>query len=447
MSGFKQQQLQLQFDPIESRQLPKFGYWTLNTKTNSGGLWQRVYKLGQMEYVLKHCNKDRDQYMSQAFFAKQNRRAINVSGITHAFVDLDIYHTDKAHFTQDQLVMAIRLFCEDENIPQPTMIIFSGRGYYLKWMWDTPLPRKLAGMFSAILSRLIERFEEFGSDSSCKDISRILRVVGTVNSKSGERAQLLDIEEVDGQPVTYNFEDFCREVFKYSPEQIRAWRDENEKYKTLREAADKKYSPAQIKAFAAYKARKSGLSAHSWTDWHWRCVEDILTLTGMRGGVVKENQRDIFGHLLGCNLAHVVAPGQLWHELVAYSRMILPADYREKELKNHASTLLSRYQEAQLGKKVEFNGKMVSPIYTYSKDRMIDMLKIERHEMKNMCALIDTREKYDRKNEKRSKTGLSREAWAKSVREGSAKKTKPWDRHGISRASYYRKLKTGDIKE
>jgi len=69
--------------------------------------------------------------------------------------------------------------------------------------------------------------------------------------------------------------------------------------------------------------------------------------------------------------------------------------------------------------------------------------------MKNMCALIDTREKYDRKNEKRReerrKTGLSREEWVESVREGSAKETKPWKRLGISRASYYRKLKSGDL--
>ncbi len=459
MGALKQQQVQFEFDltdPIGSRQLPKFGYWTLNTKFGRGGFRQRVYKLGQMEFVLKHCNKERDQYMSQAFFAQPNRRAINVSGITHAYVDLDVYDPEKnsfaVDFTHDQMVTAVRMFCDDEGIPQPTMIISSGRGYYLKWMWDQPLPRRLAGVFTAVLGNLVDRFAHFGSDTKCKDISRILRVVGTVNSKSGERAKILDIEEHDGQPITYRFEEFCREVLPYTFEEIREYRRENEKYKKIREQLDppaKKYSTAQIKAFQAYKARKSGISNHAWTDWHWTCVEDILTLTSMRGGVIQKGQRDIFGHLLGCNLAHVVAPGQLYHELVAYSRRILPTDYCEKELKSHASSLLSRYNDHVAGKKVEFNGKQVSPIYTYSKDRMIDMLEIERDEMKNMCALIDTREKYDRKNEKRReerrKTGLSREEWVESVREGSAKETKPWKRLGISRASYYRKLKSGDL--
>ncbi|WP_176251168.1 hypothetical protein [Sulfitobacter sp. HGT1] len=435
------QQLQFDlFDPIESRQLPKYGWWTLNTKYPDG-LKQTPYKLGQMEFVLNHCRKDVDQYMSQAFFATANRRAINISAITHGFVDLDVYDPKRniraASFTHSEMVTAIRMFCDDEGIPQPTMIISSGRGYYLKWMWDQPLPRKLAGVYTALLAGLIECFESFGSDRSCKDLSRILRVVGTVNSKNGERAKILDIAECNGQPLTHRFEEVCNQVFKYSFDQVKEFRREAAEF----EKRKKHYSPAQIKAFAAYKARKSGLSTHAWTDWHWKVVEDILTLTGMRGGRIKEGQRAIFGHLLGCNLAPVVAPGQLYHELVAYSRMILPSDYIEKELKNHASTLMSRYKDAQAGKTVEYNGKQYSPVYTYSKDRMIELLGIERDEMKNMTALIDTREKYDRKNEKRSTTGLSREEY-----EGkSLSKTKPWEAMGISRATYYRRVKAGEI--
>lgn len=441
----RKQQLQFDFhDPQEPRSLPKYGYWTLNTKTQSGGLRQRIYKLDQLEFVLKHCNKDVDTYMSQAFFAKQNRRAINVSSITHAFVDLDIYNTDKAHFSRDQMVMAIRIFCEDEGIPAPTMIISSGRGYYLKWMWDNPLPRKLAGVFTAALQRLIYLFQGFGSDSKCRDISRILRVVGTTNSKSGTRAEILHIEEEDGRPISYRFEDFCTEIFEHSFQDIREYREAAQERKKER----KQYSPAQIRSFRAWKARKAGLHSNSWLDWHWRVVEDILTLGAMRnqnGLGVPEGQRDIIGHLMGCNLAPVVQPGQLWLELVEHSRMILPSGYIEGELRSHASTLLDRYKAAQEGKTVTYKGRQVSPVYTYSKDRMIELLEIERHEMKSMSALIDTREKYDRKNAKRSKTGLSREDWKETVKAGSAKETKPWEALGISRASYYRKKKSGDL--
>lgn len=95
--------------------------------------------------------------------------------------------------------------------------------------------------------------------------------------------------------------------------------------------------------------------------------------------------------------------------------MVLPAEYRQQDLMRHASSLLGRAKQAAAGEKVEFGGLKWTPIYTYSKETLINVLQIEPHEMPHMTCLIDTNEKYRRKNEARlegrRKTGQSREEY------------------------------------
>lgn len=435
------------FDPVELQksQRPRWGYWTLNTKTESGHLRQRVYNMSQYEFVLENCRKDLDTYTSQCVFSAQNRRAINVKAITHAYIDLDTYNLAAFEgYTPDQMVGAIRIFCEDLGIP-PSSIISSGRGYYVKWFFDQPLPKKLGGLFVMVLKRLKELFAEFGADK-CTDLSRILRVVGTINSKSGQRAELMFLDKPDGMPRAWRFEDFANEVMPYSFEEVRQHK-----------AKRKRYSDAQIASFAAWRARQqrqridTSIDATFWTNWHWLVVTDVLELAKIRfaGGYVSEKQRDNFGHILTTNLAHVVSYGELWREIQAFARQILPSDYLDSDFTAHCSTVLDRAKEAAAGKTVTFNGKKVSPIYTYKKSTIIDFLGITSDEMKHMAALIDKSEKQRRQNnarrEGRRKTGLSRDEWVESVKSGSEKETKPWEAMGISRASYYRKKKAGGL--
>lgn len=51
----------------------------------------------------------------------------------------------------------------------------------------------------------------------------------------------------------------------------------------------------------------------------------------------------------------------------------------------------------------------MSPVYTYKKETLIDLLQIESHEMKHLDCLIDKNEKYERKNQGRRVTGLTRD--------------------------------------
>ena len=201
-------------------------FFTINFCGDSGRLHQRPFRAAQLVPVLTdiiagRLYGGRDTYMSQAFFSKPQRRALHLLLATHALVDLDVYNASSLRgLTPDQLAGLVRIHARDEGIPQPSVVIFSGRGLYLKWYWRHPIPRAAAGRAVAVNRALVARFAAFGADPSAVDMARILRVISTVNTKSGARVRILDLAEVDGEPLRYDFDLFADEVLTYSLEQI-----------------------------------------------------------------------------------------------------------------------------------------------------------------------------------------------------------------------------------
>jgi hypothetical protein len=408
MSALAKSQANLPFsDPLEPRILPRGGwpFWTLNTRQSGGKLRQQPYRLSDLNFILGSVRKDLDTYMSQAFFAAPCRRAVHLAWLTHAYVDLDFYKLPQVPSAGEAGIM-LRLFCRDEGIPDPSLIVFSGRGIYLKWCWSSPLPRAAAGRAVAVNKALVRRFTQWGADPTAVDVSRLLRVVGTTNSKSGERATVLWQAERDGGPLTYDFDLFADEVLPYSLEQVRDFRAANDKRQA--EIRILSHERSRRRAQDAVDERRRGNArAFIPEDWHWGVLEDIRMLAAMRynGSVPRGSAAgavgvDLFGHLGACQLARVIPAGQLWPEIQAWARIILPAAYVQgDEFRRHCSTLLANAKCAAAGETVSYNGRQFTPIYTYRSGTMIDRLQITQDEMQQMTRLIDRGEKQRRDRE------------------------------------------------
>ena len=412
-----------------------FPFWTLNTFRQGGGMAQRPYRLEQMDFVLRNCAKDTDTYISQALFSKPNRRALNVAFITHAYVDLDIYKLAEPPAVGQEGMM-IRLFCRDEGIPEPSAIISSGRGIYLKWFYRSPVPRAGAGRAVAINRALVKRFEAWGADPCAVDVSRVLRLVGSVNTKNGETVRLLHQEERDGTAITYDFEMFGDEVLEFTTSQIRAFRNASKaKSAELRILSHEKArrQASQI----AQEARSGNQRGFCVEDWCWGVVEDLRLLAEIRhGGTVPfcddgggKVGPDLFGHIGACHLARVIPQAQLWDEVQQWGRIILPASYvNGPEFKRHCSTLLHQARQALAGETVQRHGKSVTPIYRYSPATIIERLEITSDEMRQMTRLIDKDEKRRRDRDKwrGDHTGQTREEYEgrAEIQRGQAREMK-----------------------
>jgi hypothetical protein len=364
-------------DPTEPRILPQDGqaWFTINWLSPGGRLSRyKAFQIDEMETILRLTAGQPNLYMSQCLFDRPVRRHPFVQHVTHAWADLDSYNIPRfANRPRDDMVREIRRRCDGEGIPQPSAIIGSGRGYYPKWYFTEPVGREGVGSMVGLNRALVRHLGPLGADPKATDCTRILRVTGSEHTGAGRMVELLHLEHRDGHTITYDADAFARQI---APEISEA-------------PSDVQLLPVANTEREARSNRVAG--AFTREGWHWTIVEDCYTLARLRwGGTVSPGLRDLFGHVIACQLARIFPPEILYREIIAAVSRILPIEYTARDLASHCSTLL------RLAKDASARGNWTQ-IYRYGKVRMIDMLQITPDEEQHMRALISDAESYRRK--------------------------------------------------
>ena len=131
------------------------------------------------------ANGDLNVYQSQNGF-KRRRVNADVTAITSSYIDLDFYKLPSLAGLSVEDILD-RVLDAHPWLPAPTFIVSSGRGGYFSWLYPQPLDRELLPKWEAVENVLVELLAPFGADSQARDAARVLRVIGSVNLKSGER--------------------------------------------------------------------------------------------------------------------------------------------------------------------------------------------------------------------------------------------------------------------
>ena len=145
--------------------------------------WHYKYK----ELIMQDL-KSENIYISLNTFYSTYRRLEFLKELNCLFIDLDYYKTG---FNKDQILMDLEENYFNKNIPIPNRIIDSGRGLYLIWKIET-VPSQALPLWKAIEEYLYSALKPFGADRQALDPTRVLRVVGSINSKSKSEVKVLD---------------------------------------------------------------------------------------------------------------------------------------------------------------------------------------------------------------------------------------------------------------
>ena len=141
-----------------------------------------------VEDLLKQDFDKEDVYISMSTFYKPMRRIETIKEIGNLFIDLDTYNTK---FTKTQILMNLEENYFNRLIPIPNLIIDSGRGLTLVWSIEK-VPYMALPLWKSIQEYLYSQLKEFGADRKALDATRVLRVAGSINSKSGTRVTILE---------------------------------------------------------------------------------------------------------------------------------------------------------------------------------------------------------------------------------------------------------------
>ncbi|MCC0654888.1 MarR family transcriptional regulator [Clostridioides sp. ES-S-0001-03] len=324
------------------------GYITLASKKEQK-FTQWHYKINELEERYSELIDNKvNVYISHNTFYKPQRRIENIKELNAIFIDIDCYNTN---YTKE----AVRFFIEkDLNgiIPNPTMLVDSGRGLYYVLKLE-PVPSKALPLWYAIQRYIYNQLEEFGADAKALDPTRVLRATGTINSKTQTEVKIIDY---DG--YTYTLKEIQE---NYLPEL-------KEKKKKVKGRPKKVVS--LFNEYSLYHARLNDLiKICELRDYDMEgCREVTLFLYRYFTCCFMEDE----GQALECTL-----------EL--NKQFVKPL--KDNEVVKHTKSAETAYK----GKK-----------YKFKNSTLIDLLGITEEEQKYLKSIIGTNEKYRRKNIKRN---------------------------------------------
>jgi len=409
------------FEPAEYLDQQGEGFFSILSKPD-GKAKQDSYELGLLPTVIKHIDENLDTYITQAVFNARNRRAVNMRSVGLLFVDLDTYKNDnlRNRSPEEQANLLVN-YCGQEGIPAPSIVLFSGRGLQAKWLLDESLGPVSLHDWNEVQLALVKALETFVSDRAARDISRVLRLDHTTNTKSGERCRIVYTSSFSDVLARYSFEEMAEIL--------------TDRY--IEEPAPSKVKTEPTNSHIIRRAQPGfNLKRLNWFRYY-----DLQKLWELRGEVPEGYRETTLFWMLNFLLrAEPVKAGEMWAEAEALAKGIDPQP--GWWYKSDLSTLYTKAKLFRDGGEVTHAGKTYPTLYTPTNQRLLDTFKIEPDEERQLLTIISYEEKYRRVVEKRRAAGVQpREEYLKN----SLERQRPWEAEGMSRRWWYEKRRRGEL--
>ena len=335
--------------------------WITRSVIDKKGYSQWHYKYAELKDL---DMRDENIYITLNTFYKPCRRLENIKELNTLFIDLDYYKTGK---TKDQVLMDLEKNYFNQSIPIPNYVIDSGRGMYLIWIINA-VPSKALPLWKAVQEYLYNQLKYFGADRQALDATRILRVPGSINSKSKTVVNILD---------EYEYIYDLREI-------------QNEFLPELRPYEKKKGRPSKIN----YIYRERSL--------YYGRIQDIIKLCELR-------EYDLKGH----------------RELILFLYRYYICSFTEdiEKALNDVLELNSMFRQALSEREVIRATRSAERCYLdknkqykYRNETLIELLEITKEEQRYMTIVI-SKEEYKRRKRIRNKNSYDGEKAKKIYQE------------------------------
>ena len=286
-------------------------------------------------------------YITLNTFYKPCRRLECIKELNCVYIDLDYY---KIKYTREQIIMNLEENYFNKIIPTTNYILDSGRGLALIWLINK-VPSNALPLWKAVQEYLYNQLKEFGADRQALDATRILRVPGSINSKSKTVVSIID---------EYDYIYDLREIQKeFLPE--------------LKPKEKKKGRPKKIN----YVYRERSL--------YYARIQDITKLCELR-------EYDLRGH-------REIILFLYRYYLCSFTEDVQNALGDVLELNGMFTYPLKENEVIRVTRSAEKCYLDKNKEYKYKNDTLIELLEITEYEETQMSTIISNREYKRRNNE------------------------------------------------
>ena len=142
----------------------------------------------KVQELLQQSFGNENTYISMNTFFNTYRRTEYIKELKALYIDLDVH---KIGLSKEKVLMNLDDNYINTKVPRPNMVIDSGRGLYLIWLINS-VPSQALPLWKAVEDFLYNELKELGADRQALDATRILRVPGSINSKSNTIVKILE---------------------------------------------------------------------------------------------------------------------------------------------------------------------------------------------------------------------------------------------------------------
>lgn len=151
-------------------------------------------------YTTVNCYGPSDPKADRFGRYRDDRAAASVTAYTGFLIDIDFHDlgSDTMNLAIKKAEEALIRAINDKVIPVPTMMVFSGRGFQLHYLYQNPVAstdmtavERHRGIYAKLFAGFKELFPWFGIDTCISDGSRICRIAGCWHSKAERYSSLV----------------------------------------------------------------------------------------------------------------------------------------------------------------------------------------------------------------------------------------------------------------
>lgn len=320
----------------------------------TGNVWHKIepeQTPGEIRAFLRGLSGKEDTFFTVNEFSGWRITRL-LKSLRACYVDIDL----KREATRIDLDIALELLRENA-MPTPNLAVFSGRGLHLYWIMTHTSPKALP-VWQATENALVSLLRDYGADPKAKDCARVLRLSGTVNSKTGETVRGLVL---DGKP--WRFHQLADEVLGHRPTK-----------------------KPEVRSLVAVKARRGDEVHPKATNFRrWHLVLADLHRIGQHHGQIPEGHRNEFLFLGGVALSWFASPETIEDEVIDLAKLYCP-EIQETEAMRAASQSIARAKRAAGGEVDMWQGEVKDPRYFFKRmtlwERMEDLANPIKHRLR-----------------------------------------------------------------
>ncbi|MBR7523934.1 hypothetical protein [Pseudomonas juntendi] len=366
------------------------------------------------------------------------RKLENLLYTTMLYSDLDIYHTEFKDISKEDFIEKVLKYCFENKIPEPNLIIYSGNGFYLKWIFSAKCNKYefTLDKYKIAQKAIHQLFSFLGADSKALDASRVLRLPGSINSKTGRKCEVIyyNDERKSAQDLFESFSKF------YTPEPSKPLISKIKK--VVADETEKQEKPAKQR-FLLVKRDSSKAPIKTLNSLHLAKAryDDLKKLIEIRNNNVENSRMTFLFWLLNfkalCGSTNFVDFENDAYE-ISEKLNFKKTEWSFDELSTLEKKLFKHNNKYKKVVKQDDEYFKLSNLYTPKNQTLIDIFQITDEEQKELKTIISASEKNSRRAQKRLDAGMKPQS-------NSEAKTQPWKNLGIGKTKYYELKKMGKL--